>query len=348
MLSKSVRLPASAERKAGAAARRARLPRIRASQDGRGLMGAERRPAARRLRRGVATLRLAGRGGRTAAARHPGRAPGEVNSLRLLGVALLDQDKVPRPSRPSSAPSRGPQYWEARTDLARAYRAGRLQAAKENCSAWWRGARPGRGVARLRRRAGRPREVRRREGGYERARQCDPHARRIEEASAALLAEDRKKARAYFATSSSWTADTSRGVRPAAVALTVSRGEDAVRLLRHASGNRPPAAGLRPVPGHGRSRQSNGAEAAVRRLLKIEPENPKNWCSWAGYARGSCGRRTPSWHRGGARLNPQEVRLRLSIGTCTRRSAGEPTARRLQGLLQLDPSSAKPIGASPT
>ena len=80
------------------------------------------------------TLRL----GRAAAAERQLRAiqarvPGEVNSLRLLGVALLDQDKVPPAIETlERAVAAAPQYWEARTDLARAYRrAGRLQAAKE-------------------------------------------------------------------------------------------------------------------------------------------------------------------------------------------------------------------------
>ena len=61
------------------------------------------------------------------------KAPGDVNSLRLLGVALLDQDKIPAAveilERVAAA---APQFLPARTDLARAYRsAGRLPEARE-------------------------------------------------------------------------------------------------------------------------------------------------------------------------------------------------------------------------
>jgi predicted Zn-dependent protease len=60
------------------------------------------------------------------------RAPGDVNSLRLLGVALLDQDKVSAAVEIlERAVSAAPHFWPARTDLARAYRsAGRLEAAR--------------------------------------------------------------------------------------------------------------------------------------------------------------------------------------------------------------------------
>src|SRR5208337_559522 len=61
------------------------------------------------------------------------RAPGDVNSLRLLGVALLDQDKVSDALETlERAVSAAPQFWAARTDLARAYRgAGRLEEARK-------------------------------------------------------------------------------------------------------------------------------------------------------------------------------------------------------------------------
>src|SRR5271167_4854543 len=60
-------------------------------------------------------------------------APGDVNSLRLLGVALLDQDKVPDAVETlERAVAAAPRFHHARTDLARAYRrAGRLEAARE-------------------------------------------------------------------------------------------------------------------------------------------------------------------------------------------------------------------------
>ncbi|HEX3848650.1 MAG TPA: tetratricopeptide repeat protein, partial [Steroidobacteraceae bacterium] len=51
-------------------------------------------------------------------------APGEVNSLRLLGVALLDQDKVAEAIEAlERTVASAPDFWRPRTDLARAYRA---------------------------------------------------------------------------------------------------------------------------------------------------------------------------------------------------------------------------------
>src|SRR5262249_38431169 len=50
-------------------------------------------------------------------------APGDVNSLRLLGVALLDQDKLADAVEALERTLKlAPNFWAARTDLARAYR----------------------------------------------------------------------------------------------------------------------------------------------------------------------------------------------------------------------------------
>ena len=57
------------------------------------------------------------------------------------------------------------------------------------------------------------------------------------------------------------------------------------------------------------------AEAAVRRLLKIEPENPQNWVLLGTvYTRLMRQADALPAFEEAARLNPQEVRLRLSIG----------------------------------
>jgi tetratricopeptide (TPR) repeat protein len=248
-------------------------------------------------------------------------APGEVNSLRLLGVALLDQDKVPLAIETlERAVAAAPQFWHARTDLARAYRsAGRLEAAREELRRVVAAA-PGLDAAWLA------------YGdvlvdlekypdaklAYERARLADRQCRRIEEATAALVAEDRKTAELIFR--DILKADASHVAALcglAAVSLTVSRGGDALRLLRHAlkqSAHLPLAwrglcqtmVDLARLP---------EAEAAVRRLLKIEPENPKNWVLLGTV----CTRlmRQPDAlvaFEEAARLNPGEVRLRLSIG----------------------------------
>ena len=115
---------------------------------------------------------------------------------------------------------------------------------------------------------------------YERARLADVHCRRIEQARAALVAEDRKTAETLFR--EILRSDASHvgalcGL--AAVSLGVSRGNDALRLLKHAlkqsmhlpliwRGLCQTFLDLARLP---------EAEEAARYLLKIEPENPKNW-----------------------------------------------------------------------
>ncbi len=116
-------------------------------------------------------------------------------------MALLDQDKVPGAVEMlERAASAAPHFWPARTDLARAYRsAGRLQAAREELqrvvaavpalhAAWLA---YGDVLVDLEKYA----DARM---AYERARLTDPYARRIEEATAALVAEDRKTAELIF------------------------------------------------------------------------------------------------------------------------------------------------------
>jgi len=266
------------------------------------------------------------RAGRAQTAEHQLRAiqaeaPGEVNSLRLLGVALLDQDKVsPAIETLERAVAAAPQFWPARTDLARAYRkVGRLEEAREELRRVVTAA-PGLEAAWLA------------YGdvlvdlekfpdakfAYERARLADPHCRRIEEATTALVAEDRKGAELIFRDIlKSDAAHVAALCGLAAVSLTVSRAADAERLLRHALKQ---SAHL-PLAWRGLCQaladlgQFPEAEAAVRRLLQIEPENPKNWVLLGNV----CTRmmRQPDAlvaFEEAARLNPGEVRLRLSIG----------------------------------
>lgn len=248
-------------------------------------------------------------------------APGDANSLRLLGIALLAQDKVsPAIEALERVVAAAPDFWYARTDLARAYRAdGRLEPAREELRRVVAAA-PGLDAAWLA------------YGdvlvdlekypdarvAYERARLTDPHRLRIEEATAALVAEDRKTAETIFREVLKEDASHVAALCGlAAVSLTVSRGGDAERLLHHAlkqSAHLPLAwRGLcQTMVDLGRLPE---AEAAVRHLLKIEPENPKNWVLLGTV----CSRlmRQPDAlvaFREAARLNPGEVRLPLSIG----------------------------------
>ncbi len=297
--------------------------------------------------RALATLRM----GRAAAAERELRAiqavaPGEVNSLRLLGAALLYQERVSDAIETlERAVSAAPHFWAARTDLARAYRsAGRLEAARDELKRVVAAA-PGLDVAWLA------------YGdvlvdlekypdarvAYERARQCDPYARRIEEATAALVAEDRKTAELIFR--DILKADASHVAAVcglAAVSLTVSRGRDAERLLRHAlkqSAYLPLAwRGLcQAMVDLGRLPE---AEAAVRHLLKIEAENPNNWVLLGTVCTRLMRQQDalPAFEEA-ARLNPGEVRLPLSIGhvhkTLGNRRESEEAYKRC---LRLDPS----------
>ncbi|MHB8475313.1 MAG: tetratricopeptide repeat-containing sulfotransferase family protein [Steroidobacteraceae bacterium] len=249
------------------------------------------------------------------------KAPGDVNSMRLLGLALLDQDKVAAAVETlERAVAAAPQFWHARTDLARAYRsAGRLEPARAElqrvvaaapglCAAWLA---YGDVLVELEKYS----DAR---VAYERARQCDPFAHRIEEAGAALAAEDRKTAEGIFRDILKVDASHVAALCGlAAISLTVSRAGDALRLLRHAlkqSAHLPLAwRGLcQALVDLGRLSE---AEGAVRHLLKIEPENPKNWVT-LGNVCTRLMRQADALTAFGeaARLNPAEIRLRLSIG----------------------------------
>ena len=248
-------------------------------------------------------------------------APGEVNSLRLLGVALLDQGKVaPAIEALEGTVAAAPDFWQARTDLARAYRRdGRLQAAREELrrvvkavpalEAAWRAygdvlvdleKYPDAKLA------------------YERARLADPHHRRIEEATAAFVADDRKTAEEIFR--GILKADATHVAAlcgHAALALAAANTVDSERLLRHALKQTEHMPLVQRCLSHtllaaGRLPE---AETAIRKLLQIEPENPQNWVALGTvYTRMLRQEDALGAYEEAARLNPKQVRLRLSIG----------------------------------
>jgi tetratricopeptide (TPR) repeat protein len=286
----------------------------------------ERTTAQGRLRAAYGQALLTLRMGRAEAAEHQLRAiqavaPGDVNSLRLLGVALLAQDKVVAAVETlERTVTAAPRFWLARVDLARAYRLqGLLHKAREELRAVVAAAPEldaawmayGDVLVELEKYP----DAR---FAYERARVTDPQHPRIEEASAALRREDRKAAEMVFR--SILEADPSHVAALcglAAVSLTVSRGADALRLLRHALKQ---SAHL-PLIWRGLCQtfvdlgRLPEAESAVRHLLKMEAENPNNWVLLGTV----CTRlmRQPDAlvaFEEAARLNPSQVRLRLSIG----------------------------------
>jgi predicted Zn-dependent protease len=248
-------------------------------------------------------------------------APGDVNSLRLLGVALLDQDKIaPAIDTLEHAVAAAPQFWAARADLARAYlRARRLAEAHTGLRAVLAAA-PGLELAwlaygdvlvELERYA----DAR---VAYERARLADGQVRRIEAARAALGAGDRKTAENIFRDIlQSDPGHVAALCGLAAVSLVASRGNDALRLLHHAQKQ---SAHL-PLIWRGLCQtfvdlgRLTEAEDAARYLLKIEPENPQNWVA-LGNVHTRLMRQEDALlaFEQAAQLNPREIRLRLTIG----------------------------------
>jgi tetratricopeptide (TPR) repeat protein len=273
-------------------------------------------------------------------------APGDVNSSRLLGTALLAQDKVqPALEILERTVAAAPQFWLARTDLARALRAaGRweearaavrrvVEAAPTLDTAWLA---YGDVLVDLEKYP----DAR---FAYEQARLMDPYRPRIEEATGALENEDGKTAEAIFRDILKLDASHVGALCGlAAVSLTVSRAQDAVRLLKHALKQ---SAHL-PLAWRGLSQAllAQGhlpeAESAVRRLLKIEDENPNNWVVLGTvYTRLMRQQDALTAFEEAARRNPGEVRLRLSVGhlnkTLGRRSECEQAYRRC---LEMDPT----------
>ena len=307
-----------------------------------------RKPFEESRRRAHAALRA----GRAATAERWLRAleaqfPGEVNCQWLLGVALLDQDKIPESvATLERVLARAPDFAHARVDLARAYRrAGRAAQAREEVRRVLENdAAPSSRLARVRRCARRPRAVRRMRASPSSARGSPIRSARA----------SRRRPRRWWPTIArkprNFSRDPAGPIRVtwrrwcglAAVSLAADRPYDAERLLRHAlkqSAHVPLAwRGLGPaLIALGRVQE---AEAAARRLLKIEPENPQSWITIAARrdapaAPGARRSRPTSRRRD---LKPDEVRIRLSIGhvqkTLGRRSDSEASYK---AALAMDP-----------
>jgi tetratricopeptide (TPR) repeat protein len=248
-------------------------------------------------------------------------APGEVNSLRLLGLALLAQRKLePAIETLERAVSAAADFAHARTDLARAYReVGRLAEARKELqrvvkqapaldSAWLA---YGDVLVDLEMYA----DAR---YAFEQARRLDPHCARIEQATAAFVAGDRQSAEGIFRDilkSDASHVGSLCGL--AALALGAGNAQDSERLLRHALKQTAHLPLARRGLGHtllsaGRLTE---AETVFRELLKVEPENPQNWVALGSvYTRLLRQTDALAAFETAARLNPQQVRLRLSIG----------------------------------
>ena len=248
-------------------------------------------------------------------------APGDVNSLRLLGVALLAQGKTePAVQALERAVATAPGFAHARSDLARAYReCGRLDAARRELqrvlkeapsleSAWLA---YGDVLVDLKKFADA-------KFAFEQARLLDPHVKRIETATAAFVAGDRQSAENIFR--DILRSDASHVAALcglAALALGGGNTQDSERLLRHALKQTAHLPLARRGLGHtllaaGRLPE---AEAVLRELIQMESENPQNWVALGSvYTRLLRQNDALSAFEQAARLNPTQVRLRLSIG----------------------------------
>jgi len=248
-------------------------------------------------------------------------APGEVNSLRLLGLALLAQGKLePAIETLERAVTAAPDFARARADLARAYReAGRLSQARTELQRAVKQAPALDGAwlaygdvlvdlemyadARF---------------AFEQARRLDPHCDRIEKATATFVAGDRQSAESIFRDILNNDASHVGALCGlAALALGAGNTQHSERLLRHALKQTAHLPLARRGLGHtllaaGRLPE---AEAAFRELLNVEPENAQNWVALGSvYTRLLRQTDALAAYEEAARLNPTQVRLRLSIG----------------------------------
>jgi tetratricopeptide (TPR) repeat protein len=275
--------------------------------------------------------------------------PGDLNCRWLLGVALLDQDKV---SESIATLERvltvAPDFANARVDLARAYRRdGRADQAREEVRrvlqrlphhhrAWLA---YGDALVEL----GKFADAR---IAFERARLTDPQRARVESATAALMADERRNAEELFREILREDASHVAALCGlAALSLVADRPRDAERLLHHAlkqSAHIPLAyRGLGPALVQlGRLKE---AEAATRYLEKIEPESPQTWVTIASVAtRLMRQEEALEAYERAAQLKPDEVGLRMSAGhvqkTLGRRRDSEASYK---AALQMDPGRAE-------
>ena len=247
--------------------------------------------------------------------------PGEVNGLWMLGVALLDQNKIPDSiATLEGVLGRAPDFSQARVDLARAYRRdGRAAQAREEVRrvlektphhhlAWLA---YGDALVDL----GQHSDAR---IAFERAQLTDPQRQRVEAATAALVADDRKKSEAVFRQILQEDASHVAALCGlAALSLAADMPVDAERLLRHAlkqSAHFPLIwRGMGPaLLALGRLAE---ADAGTQYLLKIEPQNPQSWITVAAVS-GRLLRQEQALaaYEQAARLKPREPRLLMSMG----------------------------------
>ena len=275
--------------------------------------------------------------------------PGDANCLWLLGAALQQQNKIPESVAALEALlSRAPDFADARVDLARAYRcdgsAARardevrrvLEKVPHHHLAWLA---YGDALVDLQQYA----DAR---VAFERARLTDPHRQDVEEATAALVADDRKTSERIFREILQIDASHVASLCGlAALSIAADKSNDAERLLRHAlkQSAHSPLAWRGLVQALVSLGRLDEADAAARRLVKIEPENPQTWITIGSVStRLMRQEQALEAYEQAARLKPAEVQLRMSIGhihkTLGRRDESEAAYK---AALTMDPGVAE-------
>ena len=216
--------------------------------------------------------------------------PGEPSIQWLLGAALLAQDQA-EASIGVLEPllEKAPDFTSARVDLARALPRTRTTAARATQVQTVLQAIPHHHLAWLAYGdllvdLGQYADA---VTAYERARLTDPQRARIEAATAALVADDRKTAEeAFRQILQANPSHVAALCGLAAVSLAADKPHDAERLLRHALRQ----SAYLPLAQRGLGQvlvalgRLEDAEACARSLLKIEPENPQTWITLGGVA----------------------------------------------------------------
>jgi tetratricopeptide (TPR) repeat protein len=264
--------------------------------------------------------------GEPAQAEHQLRAiqaalPGEINSLRLLGLALLAQQKTfAAVATLARAVAAAPDFALARADLARGYRnAGRTEQAYTEIRAVLTRA-PALGSAWLT------------YGdvlvdmqqysaaaiAYRRSRRADPHAARLTAARRAYADGRHEDAETAFREILGVDASHVGALCGlAAVFIGTGMAFEAERLLRHAlnqTAHSPLVWGLL-----GQALLESGriseAEMATRRALLVEPKNVQNWIALGAVAaRLLQPDKALMAYREAERLDPRQPLVHLSIG----------------------------------
>ena len=276
-------------------------------------------------------------------------SPGEINSLHLLGVALLSQGKLaPALEILQRVVAQAPDFSHARVDLARAHRQeGRLEAAGMELQRVLK-AKPALEAAWLAYGdllvdRGKLAEAR---SAFEQARLLDPYRRRIEEATAALAGRDYRSSEEIFRDVLKRDAGHLAALAGlAAVAIRAGNTRDAERLLSHARTHSVHHPLVRRAWGHTllAAERLMEAEQTFRELLQLEPLNAQNWAALGSvYIRLLRQPEALSAYEEAARLEPSQATFRLAIGhvnkTLGRREKCEAAYREC---LRLDPQYAE-------